>query len=666
MGASFQSANADLQTHLKKRIWREWLLSTAVMLVLTFSLSYFNDATGLRKLDNTLYDHFSSALVHHEPSSDIIIVAIDDSSIRELGYWPWRRSLHATLLEKTAQARAVALDLLLSERNPAYPSDDIVLAEAIQAHGRVVLPLMVGPDDLTLTRPLTELEIAAAQLGYINIYPDSDGVIRSFSAQKRLTNGQILDHLSVKLLETGQETYLAERLRDRGLEPLRIAYSGFPGDYTIVPYSRVLDGSIPPSAFKDKYVLIGSWGSGLGDTFSTPYSQNDDAMSGVEILANLLNGGMTQQWISTPDHLTIALLSMLPVLLACVAFRHLSPQRVFLFTIGLFVGVIVISGALLHYTYWWLSPSAMLIGITLAYPVWSWRSQHAALMHIDEQLASLRQAKSQSMPVGQKYDQSLLTRLGRLHHAIDAMRLAQRQRNETLRFLSHDMRAPLNSILALTELERRKDISSGQRNTNRDKKTQTLAQFDYYANKTLELVDGFVALGRAESITLTLRPINLTELIIQCCADVWVHARQKRIKILTDSLPPQAWVNADAGLLARAWINLLDNALKYSPEGTVITCRLTRDGSDWLAQLQDQGRGMDTSSLASAFDPFIRFAEHSPENPTGAGLGLAFVQTVIARHSGRITVQSEEGTGTCFNIWLDALDSVALPCVLEA
>lgn len=659
--AHADSDEPDLQARLKIRIWREWLLSTAALLALTLCLSYFSNALGLRNLDNTVYDRLSALFVHNIASEDIVIVAIDDDSIQEMGHWPWRRARHADLLEKLAQARAVAFDLVFSEPNPAYPGDDAMLARAIREHGRVVLPLVISRDNQTLIPPIPILADATAYSGTINIYPDSDGVIRSFFTQKKLDNDQLLHHITLAMLEAGQDHEAARGLRDKdGTTPLRIAYSEFAHDTALLPYNRVLDGSITPSTFKDKYVLVGAWASGLGDTFATPYSSTQGVMPGVRVLANLLNGSLSNQWIHTPNRLILALLSIIPVLISCAAFLFLSPQRAFVFSIVVMAATFATASLVLQMFLWWLPPSAALIGTALAYPVWAWRSQHAALRHIDQELALLRSERLipfvQESDAGKRAygslplrDQTLLARIRQLHGTINGMRIAQRQRNETLRFLSHDMRAPLNSILALTDLQRNR-IQSDQPDP------QTLGQFDYYANRTLALVDGFVALSRAEAIELAFLPVNLSEVIIQCSEGAWAHAQRKQIHIDTSGLPDAAWISADASLMERVWTNLLDNALKYSPDNTTIRCTLQRDGNDWIAAVEDQGRGMDPSALTSAFTPFVRLDENRPDNPSGVGLGLAFVQTVIARHNGQIDIQSQPDKGTRITIRLRALD----------
>src|SRR5699024_9963081 len=231
--------------------------TTAVLLVLTFFLGYFSPTLGVQRLENTLYDRLSSAFVQHAPSDQIVIIAIDDSSIDELGFWPWRRSLHAQLLEKLGGARAIGIDLLLSEQNPAYPEDDGVLANSLQHAGQVVLPLAVNINRQTTTLPRPLLLAAAAGSGFINISADSDGIIRSFSPKKKLHNGQVFDHLSLALLANSQHAGNVLPADHDPFQALRIVWAGAPGSFTTVPYSRVLDNSLPPSLFDDKYVLIG-------------------------------------------------------------------------------------------------------------------------------------------------------------------------------------------------------------------------------------------------------------------------------------------------------------------------------------------------------------------------------------------------------------------------
>lgn len=107
------------------------------------------------------------------------------------------------------------------------------------------------------------------------------------------------------------------------------------------------------------------------------------------------------------------------------------------------------------------------------------------------------------------------------------------------------------------------------------------------------------------------------------------------------------------GLLTRALFNLLENAVKYSPAGTVVSLSIRLEG-DWLScRIVDQGKGIAAAELPRLFSQYQRFA--SAEGSAGLGLGLAMVKTVIDRHGGRIGCQSQVGQGTTFEIRLPLL-----------
>src|SRR3546814_17510824 len=128
----------------------------------------------------------------------------------------------------------------------------------------------------------------------------------------------------------------------------------------------------------------------------------------------------------------------------------------------------IADAVLLRYASIWIAPTASLIGIILAGPVWSWRSQEAALQNIDRELLALH---SENTPLNANqlaghpsHDASLPMRVIKLHDAIDQIRSlrkselkAKRQRDETRRLISHDMRPPQNSILHRSTLQSHTD-----------------------------------------------------------------------------------------------------------------------------------------------------------------------------------------------------------------
>lgn len=635
----------DFWGNLERRINIEWLLATAAMLILTLGLSYFSEPLGLARLDYTFYDQTLASATAPRQQKDIVIIAIDDGSIERVGYWPWRRAVHARLLHRLEQARVVGFDLVFSDLNPAYPLDDALLAHAITRHGKVVLPLIVDNARQQVLPPLPPLAQAAAALGFINIYPDADGVIRSLLLRQQLPSARDVDHFIIAMLEIA-----GQAVPGPSDQPLLIPYVRNSSAFVVYPYNEVLDGRVPASAFKDKYVLVGSWGSGLGDTFPTPLSREGDTMAGVEILANGLHGVLQGQWIVTPSRWQAAVLACLPVLLTCIALRRLSPRRSFLAALGVLLLMAAANWLLMRYVQTWMPLTASIIGVALAYPLWSWRSQEAALQHIDRELDSLNRERlalgdDVSAVEHVAHDDSLPARISQLQNAIAMLRHAHSRREDTLRFLSHDMRAPQSSILALAQLQSRDDALT---------QAELLERISQHARKTLDLMESFVQLTRAEAARIHRQRLDLVDLIAQSCDDLWAQATQRGITVVFDEHPEQAWMEGDTAMLRRAWCNLLDNAIKYSAASTTVACRVQRDGLFWLATIADQGRGIAQRDQHALFHPFSRIEDRARHHPAGAGLGLAFVKTVISRHGGSIELESEEGQGTTFFIRLPA------------
>lgn len=227
---------------------------------------------------------------------------------------------------------------------------------------------------------------------------------------------------------------------------------------------------------------------------------------------------------------------------------------------------------------------------------------------------------------------------------ITRLRASERQREDALRLLTHDMRAPQASILAVLESEGRKVPPELARRLER------------YAHQTLSLADDFVHLARAESGRFVVETFNLSDALLDAVDDLWPLADAKRIRIVSDVPEEEALVTGDRALLTRALANLLGNAIKYSDERTQIGARVMLEGPEICCEIEDQGRGISEEDLPKLFEPFRRLAppEGAPAatEATGAGLGLAFVKAVVERHRGRVHASSIEGKGSIFGFRL--------------
>lgn len=759
---------------IKKRYGYEWLLISLFVLGVTALLSV---TKSFPFLDYRLYD-IAIQLTQDKPASpEIVIVSIDDKSLEEIGVWPWRRSIHASLLGSLQQSKAVAFDLTFLGTQPEYAQDNEIFANAIQQHGRVLLATYLSNASNIPNIPEPEFVQAAQGLGLINITIDPDGLIRRVPLQKEQRDGNLAYHLSLAMLNAaGEQELVKQTLQKTGNRDAAIPFIGPPGHFQIVPYTDVLNQRVPASFFKDKYVIIGVWGSGLGDQFPTPTSSESLNMAGVEIIANILQANLDQTWIKETDPGIDLLLCLLPLLVLCFFLKSSSPRTILLLSVLTAIIIILVHGIIMYKFAIWHSPLPAILGILLLYPLWSWRTQEMALyqMHreiaeinekdpllkteiknlplvnygkslnerlsefrgIMEQVRNLRQfimdginrmpdaiavfnlnhqlqfttdttknymhkvgasipEKNQTLaqfltPIISDAEQraAILTDINKINtpeeqqtslleelrengieikdcieqnlllkyvntysgngahigyilslNNITPIRQAERKREETLRFLSHDMRAPQSSIQALIELQKNPQSALPDE--------QFFQRINDLSSRTLKLVDDFLQLTRAESMELNLVPVNLTELLEHIISEYWGISQKRNIKISSDFGNELAFTQGDQVLLSRCFVNLIENAFKYSPDNTAIHCSIRRQGTYWQVRIKDQGIGISEKNQATIFNSFFRVS--GPDSQVnGVGLGLSFVKTVIQRHDGQLHVESEPGHGATF------------------
>jgi len=199
---------------------------------------------------------------------------------------------------------------------------------------------------------------------------------------------------------------------------------------------------------------------------------------------------------------------------------------------------------------------------------------------------------------------------------------------------SHELRTPITAVRTNLELLREGKLPPEERD-------RALAESSAELEELSRLVADLVELARGQERRLRLEDVQLDDLVFACVERAQARAPQV---VFTSSLTPTL-VRADAMLIERAVSNLLDNAVKYTPAGSVVEVEV-KDGT---VTVRDQGPGIAADDLPHIFDRFYRAA--SARSKPGAGLGLAIVREAAEAHGGKATVESDS-TGARFRLAL--------------
>ena len=232
---------------------------------------------------------------------------------------------------------------------------------------------------------------------------------------------------------------------------------------------------------------------------------------------------------------------------------------------------------------------------------------------------------------------------------LSEIRRAERLRSELIEYLSHDLRSPLISSLYLV---------SQERESMQDQiRKKPFLQVEKNINKTLSMIDDLLGLTRAENLQVDqLQPVFFENIVESTIDQLLPQARQKDMDIVVHDIDEDVWITADSSLLERAFVNVVGNAIKYSPEGTRVDIITSLKGGDMLStKVVDQGVGIPAERIDKLFNRFHRDPSIQMQFK-GTGLGLALVATVIRQHGGSVHATSEENVGTTIEFLLPVME----------
>jgi PAS domain S-box-containing protein len=211
---------------------------------------------------------------------------------------------------------------------------------------------------------------------------------------------------------------------------------------------------------------------------------------------------------------------------------------------------------------------------------------------------------------------------------------ANRAKDRFLSVVSHELRSPLNAILAWTSLLR--DESSPEETA------RAVEAIEASVHSQTRLVNDLLDASRIRGGSLEIEParVDLDTVVKSAVSHLAPVAGEKQIALELTSHGP-AYALADAERIEQVIRNLVDNALKFTPKGGHVAVELSDQGERWRLEVRDTGRGIAADELPQVFDEFWQADRKGPSGGKGLGLGLLIVKHLVERHGGAVRVDSE-------------------------
>lgn len=235
-------------------------------------------------------------------------------------------------------------------------------------------------------------------------------------------------------------------------------------------------------------------------------------------------------------------------------------------------------------------------------------------------------------------------------HDVTEKEKDEEERRQFVSNVSHELRTPLTSMRSYIEAL----IDGAWQDP--DVAPMFLKVTQEETNRMIRMINDLLQLSRmdANKITLNTELVNLNELFnyVLDRFDMLLKDSDKQHKIKREFTKRAIWVDIDTDRMIQVLDNILNNAMKYSPAGGNITCRLLETHKNVVLSISDEGLGIPKQQLGKVFDRFYRVDKARSREMGGSGLGLAISKEAIKAHGGNIWVESEEGKGSTFFISL--------------
>lgn len=473
-------------------------------------------------------------------------------------------------------------------------------------------------DDLKLNPPLDVLKLYSFPISADSKLFAKDGVTRRLMFQyqdQSMMHPILASYYNPELLKVDNIQGQFDLLDSKQVYIHYYPKNTFP----TFSFEDVIHKKIPTDIFKDKIVVVGTdLGRSTKDYVATPMLHEPTAMPVAELQAHQLQTMIDNNAPMRAPKFVDQLLTVIMCLFTVYVTLALKPSRGLVILGATLVSYVILATILFIIFNLWIDLAHPLLALFLCY-----------YFFIPYRLIK---ENRRSWEYYQKHQ--LLTQVEEL-------------KTNFISMMSHDLKTPIARIQGMTEViyKDQQPLSNSQRDA--------IDTIRSSSDDLLKFINAILQYGRIESqgIELHRQSKDINQLLIDVVKKHEFLAKVKRIKIQQE-LEPMFPVQVDPELLKQVFSNLLENAIKYSPEDSVVTVRSREDGDKVLVDFIDQGIGIPEMDLPNIFMKFFRTHTVKTSTIKGSGLGLYLAKYFIELHKGQISAQSELNKGSIFTVEL--------------
>ncbi|MBN2482601.1 MAG: HAMP domain-containing histidine kinase [Candidatus Omnitrophica bacterium] len=255
---------------------------------------------------------------------------------------------------------------------------------------------------------------------------------------------------------------------------------------------------------------------------------------------------------------------------------------------------------------------------------------------------------------GEELEQRIKEKTFQLTQTLQELEVISKRKSDFISSVSHELRTPLTSIKGFSSL-----LVAEKFGKLPDAAQERLKKVDDNVNKLVSMVNTLLDIARIESkrIEIKIAPSDISKLARDVSDFLMPQVDAKRIQLHTD-VPQTLMAYMDANLIERVFINLINNAIKFTLDGGRIMVKCVKEHDQVVVSVADTGLGIPKEDIENIFHEFYRVNTVQHREIKGTGLGLSLVQRIIETHGQKIWVESELEKGTTFYFTLKAVEHV--------